>query len=115
MPDIMTKEAEAIAAKLARDTPQKPNRQKFQVTTKSGRDHDLVFVRYGKVFIGRYGIQRGSKQQRHNYVAQQLHLSRTQGYNLAKCPFSVDDFIDELIRLNEVDDPNKDKNEPTNR
>lgn len=62
---------------------------------------------YGNKFIGQFDIQRGSKPQRHNYVSEQIHLRRTQAYDLAKCPFSVDDYVDELISRGEIEGPAK--------
>lgn len=92
MPEIMTKEAQEIATKLARDIPEQPGRQRFRVDTKEGRRHTIVEVWYGDHRIGQYGLQRSSTSKRHNYVAGQLRLSRIDAYNLAKCPLSVDDY-----------------------
>ena len=107
MPNIVKDDAEEIAKKLNRESPKKPNRQKFTAEGKQGREHFLVYVRYGDVFIGRYGIERGSRKANHNHVANQIHLTRTQGYDFAKCTFSVDDFIEALVESGEIEDPDK--------
>ena len=90
MPDITTDDAEAIADKLARKIPTKPGHQRFRIEVNEGRSHRIVKVWYGDRYIGQYGIQRASARKRHNYVAEQLHLSRKDAYNLAKCPLDVD-------------------------
>lgn len=102
MPDIMTEDAEQIARKLTHDVPTLPGRQRFKVETKDGRRHTIVKVWYGDHRIGQYGLQRSSTPKRHNYVAEQLHLSRKDAYDLAKCPLSVDDFVTILEGKDEI-------------
>jgi len=102
MPDIMTEDAEAIVSKLKRDTPKQSGRQRFRIEVDSGRNHEIVKVWYGQQWIGQYGIQRCSKPKRHNYVAAQLHLSRNNAYDLAKCPLDVDGYITILEEKGEV-------------
>lgn len=97
MPKIMTREAEDIAKKLNRDEPEQPGREKFDIQIEDGRKHRLVKVHYNGRHIGQYGIQRASRPQNHNYIAEQLYLSRKDAYELAKCPLSVDDYIDILV------------------
>jgi hypothetical protein len=98
----MTADAEAIANKLARDTPSLPGRERFRVDVKNGRRHSIVKVWYRSQHIGQYGIQRSSESKRHNYVAEQLHLSRIDAYNLAKCPLDVDAYITILENKGEI-------------
>ena len=102
MPNIMTEDAEEIAQKLARDVPTQPGRQRFRVEIKDGRRHPIVKVWYGEHRIGQYGLQRSSRSKRHNYVAEQLHLSRLDAYNLAKCPLDVDGYITILEGKGEI-------------
>ena len=102
MPDIMTEDAEAIVGKLTRDTPKQPGHQRFRVEVKSGRGHEIVKVWYGQQYVGQYGIQRSSKPKRHNYIAAQLHLSRNDAYDLAKCPLTVDGYISILEAKHEI-------------
>lgn len=102
MPDIMTDDAQEIARKLTRETPSQPGRQSFRVEVKDGWDHRQVKVWYGDRWIGQYGIRRSSKSKRHNYVAEQLHLSRQEAYDLAKCPLRVDDYITILEEKHEI-------------
>jgi hypothetical protein len=98
----MTKDAEAIVDKLRRDTPRQRGHQPFRVEVTPGRSHQIVKVWYGQQHVGQYGIQRSSKPKRHNYVAEQLHLSRNDAYNLAKCPLDVDSYINILREKGEV-------------
>jgi len=84
MPNIMTEDAEKIACKLGRDVPAQPGHQRFGVEVKDGRGHAVVKVWYGDRFIGQFGVRRSSTPKRHNYVAEQLHLSRSEAYDLAK-------------------------------
>ena len=102
MPNIMTQEAEEIVNKLNRDDPEQPGHQKFDIQIKDGRKHKLVKVNYNNRCIGQYGIQRSSKPKNHNYIAEQLHLSRKDAYELAKCPLSVDAYIDILVEKEQV-------------
>lgn len=98
----MTDDAEAIARKLSRDAPTQPDHHRFRVEVKDGRRHSIVKVWYDNQHIGQYGIQRSSAPKRHNYVAEQLHLSRTDAYNLAKCPLDVDGYITILEGKGEI-------------
>lgn len=85
MPNITKDLARNIAPKL---------RGVFDVTESSGADHDLVTVCFQGMRVGRFGIQRGSKKDaNHNYIASQLHLSRMDAYNLARCPLSAAEFL----------------------
>jgi hypothetical protein len=98
----MTEDAEAIADKLTRDTPKQPDHQRFRVEVRSGRAHEIVKVWYGEQHVAQYGIQRSSKSKPHNYIAAQLHLSRNDAYNLAKCPLDVDSYITILEDKREI-------------
>ncbi len=91
MPHLTKVKAQDIAAKLKRKSAQKPNRHQFTIEEREGRDHTLVVIFYGAVRIGQYGIQRGKKGQGHDYIPAQILLNSRQAYDLAKCPFSVDD------------------------
>jgi hypothetical protein len=102
MPNIMTEDAREIARKLAREVSLQPDRLRFRVEITEGRRHDIVRVWYGDHRIVQYGLQRSSRPKRHNYVAEQLHLSRIDAYNLAKCPLDVDGYITILEDKGEV-------------
>jgi len=102
MPNIMTEDAEEIARKLSHDAPTQPGRSRFRIEVRDGRGHRIVKVSYGDHRIGQYGLQRSNTPKRHNYVAEQLHLSRMDAYNLAKCPLTVDDFITILEGKGEI-------------
>lgn len=103
MPSILKTEAEQIADKLKSQAPKKAQREKFLIEKQQGSKHTLIIIYYGGIRIGQYGIRRGNKEQSHNFVPSQIYLSQTQAYNLAKCPLSVDDYIDILIERGEIE------------
>lgn len=93
MPNIMTEDAAAIVRKLERDSSASADRPRFRVEVKEGRSHAIVKLWFADRHIGQFGIQRSSSSKRHNYVAEQLHLSRLDAYRLAKCPLDVDGYL----------------------
>jgi hypothetical protein len=101
MPDITKDLAEDIVRKL-RQQPANSNLAPFEITSQRGANHDIYKVRHSGAWVGQFGILRGSKKNaRHNWVSEQLHLNRQQGYDLAKCPLTIDDFI-VILQQNEV-------------
>jgi|GEM_PF-5738186 len=105
MPDITKDLALAIVKKL-KGTPADPQLSRFEVTHIAGSKHEVYKLRYNNVWIGQFGVQRTSKRDaRHNYVAEQLHLDRRQGYDLAKCPLSVDAYNRILQELGQIPAP----------
>ena len=98
----MTEDAEAIASKLTRDVPKLSGHQRFRVEVKPGRSHTIVKIWYGQQHVGQYGIQRSPRSKRHNYLAEQLHLSLNDAYRLAKRPLDVDGYITILEEKGEV-------------
>ena len=69
---------------------------KLGITPTKGRGHDkVVVVVEGKV-VGRYGIQRGSGDHNHNYIANQLGVGLRDAHAFARCPLNVDGLIDKL-------------------
>jgi hypothetical protein len=56
--------------------------------------HDEYAVEEGGVLIGVISIRRGSeKDQGHDYIPRDLHISPRQAKDLAQCPWKRNDFI----------------------
>jgi len=79
---MLTKDhAEAIARKL-------------KAVIISGRKHDLAAIQHNGKTIAQFGIRRGSRRdQAHDYVAGQIHVTRHQATLLAQCPMSFEEWI----------------------
>jgi hypothetical protein len=79
---MLTKDhAEAIARKL-------------RAVMISGRKHDLAAVKYNGQTIAQFGIRRGSRRdQCHDYIPGQIHVTRQQATLLAQCPMSFEEWI----------------------
>jgi hypothetical protein len=87
MPTITKELAECISPKLRRS-------RLFEVTTEKGSLHDIVVIRFDGTKIAQFGIKRGSKKDAgHGWIPDQLFLSNTQAYNLAKCPLSAAEYL----------------------
>ncbi len=98
MPDIMTKEAVAVSKKLAKGTKD----GKLRTEESSGGKHQIVKVYYDNKRVGQFGLQRGSKQQRHNYIADQLHITRSEAYNYAICDLASEAYVDILRKKEKI-------------
>lgn len=97
MSDITKDLALDIVKKLSR-APSKQDHKDFSIKYSKGSNHDLYKLYYGKVWIGQFGIVRGSnKNARHNWIPGQIFVSRGQAYDLAKCPLSLDSYLDILV------------------
>jgi hypothetical protein len=79
---MLTKDhAEAIAKKLG-------------AVMIAGRKHDLAAVKHNGQTIAQFGIRRGSRRdQGHDYIAGQIHVTRQQAALLAQCPMSFEEWI----------------------
>ena len=85
MAQLTKKHAEDIAKKLAgrRDS--------------SASNHEMVCIYVEGRLVALYGIRRGSrKDQSHDHVPRELHVSPRQAKDLACCPMSRDDYIEHL-------------------
>lgn len=67
--------------------------KKLKAAIEPGRRHDIAIFRYEGQRIAQFGIRRGSKEQGHDYIPRQLHLTRKQCLNLRACPLSLDDYV----------------------
>jgi hypothetical protein len=79
---MLTKDhAEAIARKL-------------KAVMISGRKHDIAAIRYNGQSVAQFGIRRGSRRdQGHDYIPSQIHVTRQQAALLAQCPMSVEQWV----------------------
>ncbi len=71
--------------------------KKLGIEPKPGSNHDNVAVWYKGKYVARYGIRRGSRQQAHSYIPQQLYISARQAKDLSRCPMSAADYFRTLI------------------
>ncbi|HVA45877.1 MAG TPA: hypothetical protein VNH11_05765 [Pirellulales bacterium] len=102
MPNLTKDDAQRIATKLG-NPPLDPNKQCLQLEVRQKGPHDIVSIRYRNVLVGRFGIQRGSNRNaRHNYIPEQIHLTRQQGAEFASCEMSIDQYIDIILRDEEI-------------
>jgi hypothetical protein len=79
---MLTKDhAEAIARKL-------------NAVMIPGRKHELAAVKFDGKTIVQFGIRRGSRRnQGHDYIPGQIHVTRQQAMLLAQCPMSFEEWI----------------------
>ncbi len=70
--------------------------QKLHLALSERRRHTRVIVELEGRVVGQYGIQRGSRDKSHNYIAQQIHLTGREARDLANCPMSREDYITSL-------------------
>jgi hypothetical protein len=73
-----TREAEAIARKL-------------DAEVSAGRKHTLAKVRINGVYIGQFGIRRGTDVG-HDYIPRQSHVTARQALELARCTLYKNDY-----------------------
>ena len=79
---MLTKDhAEAIARKL-------------KAVMVPGRKHDIAAIKFNGKTIAQFGIRRGSRRdQSHDYIPGQIHVTRQQAALLAQCPMSFEEWI----------------------
>jgi len=83
--------ARIITKQLAMEIIKKLNAVKIESRNKA---HDEYAVEHEGVFLGMIRIRRGSnKEQRHDYIPRELHISPHQARDLALCPWKLTDFI----------------------
>jgi hypothetical protein len=89
MATVITKDlAEKIAAKLQAVSSSKKN-----------RPHDLFLVYHESRLIAHFGIRRSSRRdQGHDHVPGEIHVSPNQARLLAQCPMSRGEWIAEMTR-----------------
>jgi hypothetical protein len=96
MPNITRDHAELIRNKLS-EKPRKPPHVPLVIETRKGRQHDIYKFKYREEFVGQFNIRRGSnRNEGHDFIPRQLHLSKREGYDFAICNISLDEYIDML-------------------
>ena len=77
----------------------------LQAVIESGKQHDLVKIYHDTKKIAQYGIRRGSKKDSpHSYISEQLHVTKAQCLDLARCPLSRAEWIVILKDKGIIDD-----------
>ena len=59
-----------------------------------GRKHDLVVIKCDGRVVGTFGIQRGSREQSHDYIPRQIGVTMRQAQDLANCPMSREEYCE---------------------
>ena len=58
-----------------------------------GTKHSIAIVKIEGLYIGQFGVRRGSGQQGHDYIPRQIHVSMHEAKQLADCSMSREDYI----------------------
>ncbi len=82
---LTARDAEAIARKLGANFKEKSRRHKIAIIRVKGKE------------VGRFGIRRGSGNLPHDYIQQQIHVSRTEAEDIAACRFYLRDY-EEILK-----------------
>lgn len=97
MPNITKADALRIIKKL-QAAPADASGRQLRVEIRQSGPHDVVKVWYGPVYVGRFGVQRTSnKNAQHNYIPEQIHLTRSQDIDFASCTLTADDYMEILL------------------
>lgn len=68
--------------------------RKLRAEIRAGRKHDLAVIKYDNKTVAQFGIRRGSRRdQGHDHVSGQIHVTRAQAILLARCPMSFEDWV----------------------
>jgi hypothetical protein len=83
----------------------------YKIATKVGatpvekRKHVRVTVTVRGQLVGSYGIQRGSKELPHDYIAQQIGITQREARDLSLCPLSLSEYIALLEQRGKLSPP----------
>lgn len=76
---------------------------KLGATRKEKRNHQVIYVRSPNgVLVGRYGIQRGSKELPHDYIPGQIQISMREAIQLAQCPMSAEQYFELMAERGKI-------------
>lgn len=64
-----------------------------------GRKHKKIKVRYCGKVIARFNIRRASRQVRHGFIPDQLHISRKKVMELADCSMTKEAYFEALREI----------------
>ena len=79
--------------------------RKLEAVIEPGKQHDLAKIYHKSKKIAQYGIRRGSKKDApHSYISEQLHITKAQGLDLARCPLSRAEWIAILMDKGVIDE-----------
>jgi hypothetical protein len=68
--------------------------RKLRAVMISGRKHDIATIKYDGLTVAQFGIRRGSRRdQSHDYIPSQIHVTRQQATLLAQCPMSFEQWV----------------------
>ena len=70
--------------------------RKLAACINRGRKHDLVVIKCDGRVVGTFGIQRGSREQSHDYIPRQIGVTMRQAQGLANCPMSREEYCELL-------------------
>lgn len=85
-------------AKITKDHAEKAAK-KLSATIIPGAKHDIAKIFYDNKLIAQFGIRRGSKKDLpHDYVPEQLHLTKSQFMEFVLCRISQSDWIALLVQ-----------------
>ena len=70
--------------------------RKLNAETKRGSKHLRVNIRCKGKLVATYGISHSSRDKGHNYIPRQLHLTKMQTLDLAKCTLDKDEYFNTL-------------------
>lgn len=70
--------------------------KKLKAEIERRRRHDLAVFRHGGKRIAHFGISRSSKEQSHDYIPNQLHITQKQCREFRECPLTLEGYIEIL-------------------
>jgi hypothetical protein len=104
MPSLLKDDAIEIAKKLEKQKSKKSGRESFVIASRNGGKHIIITISYGDKHIAEYGIKRSpDRNAGHDWIPKDMHLTKRQGYEFAKCTLTIDKYIDILIEKDLID------------
>ncbi len=74
---------------------------KLKAKPHHGNSHDIAVVEFEGIRIAQFGIRRGSrKDQGHDHIPGQIHVSPHDAMKLAQCPMSFDQWVIKMKEKN---------------
>ena len=70
--------------------------RKLGAEFEEGSKHKKIKIRYRGKVIARFNIRRSSKQVRHDFIPDQLHIPRKKVVELADCSMTKEAYFDAL-------------------
>ena len=77
--------------------------KKLDAEIETGSSHDLAKIYHDGKLISQYGIRRGSKKDLpHDYISDQIFMSKRNCISLSDCTKSKDDWIADLTAKGQI-------------